>query len=530
MARRTWTVARVEEIQRLIGEGLSDRQVARTLRCRRTRVRDIREHGENFGGAVVLTPQDPPEPAWASRVEWAAVVSELGRGFEIKRIWEERAKDVTSHSNFWKYLARRYGYLLKQTVTLREFDPGTHCEVDWAGDKISWWDVRGHRREAHVFIGILCHSQLIFAWASPDERKHSWLTAHQKMYAYFDGVPRVTVPDNLKTGVTKTHLYDPDLNPAYTELARHYGTAVVPARAKRPRDKAFVENAVGIVMRLFRWTYRDHRFHSLPEVIDALSLVCDRVNSKTHSRFRTSRRERFEKLEKTHLKPLPEHPFEEIEWRQATVHPDCTISVESATYSVPHVHRGKQVRVKLTGRQLEVFVALERVALHPRDRSRTGARIIDPSHLPKNSQAYRETTAQNTLSQARFLSPALHAFLDRLFQDDTLAHLRRAQGFIRVARDEINRFGRTEAEPRIATAVAQMERFGNHRVRVFTQTIEQLRKQKVRPAPARDIERIPGNLMLRGNPIPAEETREHGRENPSDSSQQLPLLPEGNSL
>lgn len=518
MARRTWTVARVEEIQRLIGEGLSDRQIARTLRCRRTRVRDIREHGERFGGAVVLAPQEPPEPAWASRVEWTAVTSEISRGFEIKRIWEERAAEATSYSNFWKYLARRYAWLLKQTVTLREFDPGSYSEVDWAGDKIPWWDHHGHRREAHVFVGILCHSQLIFAWAAPDEKKHGWLTAHQKMYAFFGGVPRVTVPDNLKTGVSKAHLYDPDLNPAYTELARHYGTAIVPARAKRPKDKALVENAVGIVMRLFRWVYRDRRFHSLEEVIAALAAVCERINDKQHSRFRTSRRERFEKLERPSLKPLPEHPFEEIEWKTASVHPDCTVAIDSATYSVPHIHRGKEVRVKLTARQIEVFVALERVALHPRDRSRSGARIIDSSHLPANSQAYRESTPQNVLSQARFLSPALHGFIDMLFQEDTLAHLRRAQGFIRHARDEINRFGRTEAEPRIAAAVAQMERFAKHRVGFFSETIERLRKQKLQPQAAREIERLPGNPMLRGTIIPAGETREHG--------QQLALLPE----
>jgi len=517
MARRAWTVARVEEIQRLIGEGLSDRQIARTLRCRRTRVRDIREHGKQFGGAIVLQPQEPLEPAWAQRVAWTAVIEEIGRGFELKRIWEERVGPVTTYPNFWKYLSRRYAWLLKQTVTLREFDPGVHCEVDWAGDKIPWWDAHGHRREAHVFLGILCYSQLIFAWAASDERKHNWLVAHQKMYAFFGGVSRVTVPDNLKTGITKSHLYDPDLNPTYTELARHYATAVVPARARRPRDKALVENAVGIIMRLFRWTYRNHRFHSVQEINEALAAISARVNDKQHSRFRTSRRERFEKLEREHLKPLPQHPFEEIEWRTATVHPDSTVAIESATYSVPHIHRGKQVRVKLTARQVEVFVALERVALHPRDRSRSGARTIDPAHLPPNSQAYRETTPQNILSQARFLSPTLHACIDALFQQDTSGHLRRAQGLIRVARDEINRFGRTEAEPRIIEAVAQMQRFDKHRVGYFSETIERLRKRKLPPAQDREITRIPGNPMLRGNTPPAGETREQG--------QQMPLLP-----
>lgn len=499
MARRAWTVARVEEIQRLIEEGLSDRQIARTLRCRRSRVREIRELGGTAGQVIAALPAEVLEPAWASRVEWTAVVDEIGRGFEIKRIWEERAADATGYSNFWKYLSRRYSWLLKRTVTLREFDPGTHCEVDWAGDKIPWWDAHGHRREAHVFVGILCHSQLIFAWAASDERKHNWLAAHQKMYTFFGGVPRVTVPDNLKTGVSKAHLYDPDLNPGYMELARHYGTAVVPARAARPRDKALVENAVGIVMRLFRWTCRDRRFHSLAEVIEALSIICERINNKQHSRFRTSRRDRFETLERANLKPLPEHPFEEIEWKQASVHPDCTIAVDSATYSVPHVHRGKQVRVKLTARQIEVFVALERVALHPRDRSKSGARHIVPEHLPANSLAYRETTPQNILSQARFLSTALHAFIDGIFQEDTLAHLRRSQGLIRHAREEINRFGRAEAEPRIAAATEQMRRFAKVRVSFFEEQIKRLRKQMTAPNAAREIERIPGNPMLRGS-------------------------------
>jgi transposase len=162
------------------------------------------------------------------------VIEEIGRGFELKRIWEERVSRVTGYSNFWKFLGKRYSWLMKKTVTLREFEPGTHCEVDWAGSRIPWWDHRGQRREAHVFLGILCHSQLIFAWASADERKHNWIAAHQKMYSFFGGVPRVTVPDNLKSGVSKAHLYDPELNPGYSEMGRHYHTAIVPARVRRP--------------------------------------------------------------------------------------------------------------------------------------------------------------------------------------------------------------------------------------------------------------------------------------------------------
>ncbi len=496
MARRVWTVARVEEIQRLMSEGLSDRQIARTLRCRRSRIREVRELGP-AACQVIAAPAVAIEPGWSAGIEWSAVLDEIGRGFEIKSVWDERAGTATTYPNFWKYLHRRYPNLLTHTVTLREFAPGSTCEADWAGDKIPWWDRSSHRHESHVFIGILCHSQLLFAWSGENEKKSNWLLAHQRMFTFFGGAPQVVVPDNLKTGVKKAHLYDPDLNPAYTELATHYGTAIVPARVRRPRDKALVENGVGLVMRLFRWVYRHHRFRSVAEVNEALSQITARINERPHSRFRTSRRARFEANERAALRPLPEIPFEQIEWKRAKVHPDCTVSVEATYYSVPFIHRGKEVRVKITPHQVEIFMGLERVALYARDRSRSGASRIETSHLPPNSRAYLETTPQSLLSQARFISAPLHAFIDELFQLDALAHVRRVQGFIRHAREVIAKFGRSDAEPRIALAVEQMRRFDRARVTYFSEQLAVLRKQSLRVSPVREIRRIPGNPMLR---------------------------------
>lgn len=513
MSRTGISVARVIEIQRLIQEGLSERKIAQALRCRRSLIREVRKLGDEAVRSLcsVSAASDPP---WASQVHWPAVLDEVGQGFEIKRIWEERAATVTGYSNFWKYLSRRHPSLMMETVTLREFDPGTYCEVDWAGDKIEWWEDES-RKQAHVFVGILCHSQLIFACATENEQKVNWLTAHEKMYRFFGGVPRVTVPDNLKTGTQKAHRYDPDLNPAYAELATHFQTAVVPARVRSPRDKALVENAVGIVMRLFRWKSRQRRFCSLLEVNEALQEVLNRINTKPHSRLRVSRRERWESTEKAFLKPLPEIPFEQIEWKVAKVHPDSTISVDGAFYSVPHLQRGKEVRVKLTPRQIEVFLDLERIALHPRNLSRKGQRVLNHEHLPPNAQAYLEATPKNLLCQARFLSLALHDFIDELFQEDALGNLRRVQGFIRHARDETLRYGKTEAEPRVAEAIAQMKRFGKARVVFFEEILEHLRVRPSQHLKELTIQRKPGNPMLRGNPA---EAVVHG--------DQLLLLPE----
>ena len=140
---------------------------------------------------------------------------------------------------------------------------------------------------------------------------------------------------------------------------------------------------------------------------------------------------------------------------------------------------------------------MDRIALHPRDKSRSGARVIDPTHLPPNAQAYLENTPQFLLSQARFVSSDLRDLIDELFQQDALGHLRRVQGLVRRARSEIDALGRLDAEPRIAQAIDQMRRFGKIRVSYFDSQLTLLRQRSLTPAPDREIKRIPGNPMLR---------------------------------
>lgn len=498
MAKRM-SVARIDEIQRLLTLGHKDRFIARSLKCRRTKVAEVRLAGAGISAPAFISAVET-SPLWTARVDWAAVLKDIGEGFELKRIWEEKAMDSTSYPNFWKQLNRRYPHLLKATVTLRDFEPATHCEVDYAGDKIEWIDRNGVVHDAHVFLGILCFSQLIFATASPDEKSLNWLSAHQKMYAFFGGVPSVTVCDCLKTGVAKIHRYDPDLNPAYAELAAHYQTAVVPARPRHPKDKALVENAVRLVMRLFRFMYRGHRFLTLAEVNQALLRVVERINSRPHTRFKISRRQRWEAQEKGRLKSLPAVPFEPIEWKTAKVHPDSTIGIESATYSVPHQYRGNYVRVKLTPNHVEIYLGHDRLAMHARDKNRQGARVILNEHLPPNSQAYREGTPQMILSQARFVHVDLQKLIEELFQADTLGHLRRAQGLVRKSYLELQALGRPVASPIIAEAIGRMREYNRIRVGFFSETIISLKRQHFHKGEDREISRLPHNPMLRNTP------------------------------
>lgn len=496
MAGRPITVVRFEEIQRLLAQKRGVREIARVLKCSRDTVRGVRD-GE------ISSPDKPKaidDPLWMSQVDWTLVIGELALGHPLKFIWEEKAQNITTYSNFWKQFYRKYPQYREASVTLREFAAGERCEVDYAGDKIEWIDLKtGEVHEAVVFVAGLGFSQLLFAWASDDMKSKNWLSAHRRMYETFGGVPHVTVPDCLKQGVLKCHIYDPDLNPSYAELAAHYQTAIVPARPAHPKDKAIVEGLVKILMRYFRWCYRRRTFTSLAEINRALADVVRRINMKPHTRFRVSRLERFEKMEKPALKALPADSFEGLEWKKAKLHADCTVSVESACYSAPHIHRGKELRVKVTENHVEIFLNSERLAIHSRDRHRAGHRIINPEHLPPNSRAYYEATPQNLLSQARFLNAELHALVVELFNDDTLGNIRRVQGLLRVVVKEINQTSRELASPRIESAVKTMKRFNKIRVAYFQELLAHERKQTVRPeqALAREIARLPGNPMIR---------------------------------
>lgn len=493
MARRQMTVARFEEIRRLIIEGLSDRAIARALQCRRAKVAEIRS-----GGAVhPATPKEIELPLWANQVDWEEVKRELGYKHPLKFVWEEKASGLTTYSNFWKQFHRQFPELRQASVVARDFAAGERAEVDWAGGTVRWWDRRQKKfHKATVFVGTLGYSQLIYACAKENMRGPSFLQSHRQMYEFFGGVPKITAPDCTKTAVLKCHLYDPDLNPSYVEMASHYNTEIVPARPKRPKDKALVECAVKLVMRYYRWRYRKHVFCSLAEINRALAQVCYRLNSKPHSRFKVSRLERWE-VEKAALKPLPSMPFENVEWKQPTVHPDCYVAIESNYYSAPHIYRGKKLRARLSENVVELFYDSERIAVHPRNRSKKGERVRKLEHFPDNAKAYYEATPQNLRSQARFIQPALYDLVNELFAKDTCGHIRIVQGLLRVATKEINEVGKSVTEPRIKKAVETMQTYSKVRVSYFRNLLILYRKQAFIQNQNREIQRRPGNPMLR---------------------------------
>jgi transposase len=200
---------------------------------------------------------------------------------------------------------------------------GEAMQVDCAGLKIPIVNPQnGEIRETSVVVTILPASNYTYAEAQTSENQCNWNNGHARAFAFFGGVVRIVVPDNLKTGVQKPNYYEPDSNPAYQELAEHYQFSVLPARVRKPKDKAKVENGVQNVERWVIAPLRKRTFFSLSEVNQAIQKQLEWFNRKEMQAVGRSRREEFEDIDRPNLRPLPEKPYEYVERKTARVHID----------------------------------------------------------------------------------------------------------------------------------------------------------------------------------------------------------------
>jgi transposase len=456
------------EIKRQLDLKIPIIQISQNQKCTERTVRQIRD------GAITsaLERRASLGPMWAEQTDWSSVLKEALDGHAFSLIWSERASEKVGYKCFLDQFHKRFPHYRKAIVVHRFFEAGERCEVDYAGDKIEWIDIKtGEISDCAVFIGILGFSQKIFAEATADQKGDNFVRSHVRMYNFFGGVPRITVPDCLKQGVTRCHRYDPEINRSYRAMATAFGTVVVPARPRKPKDKALVEGAVKIIMRLFWWKYRKHTFTSQNEINAALAECCSQVNNRPHTRFRISREQSFRAHEAAALKPIPTGDYEVAAFKTVSVYDDCYVTFERTHYSAPHQYRGEKVELKITDKKVEIYFNAERIAMHGRSRREVGEYITDSSHLPDNARAYHEATPQNLLSQSRFLSEALASLLDEMFKEDVCGQLRRAQGLVRVSRAEIEKIGAEKGRLNVAKSIDEMRRWNRIRVPYFEELL-----------------------------------------------------------
>lgn len=433
---------RVAEVLRLKFErGLSNRQIAQSLSIARPTVAEYLRRFEAAGlewpmAAALdeatlegkLFPNSSPLPEHKRPVpDWSSVHQELRRkGVTLMLLWQEYR---SAHPEGFEYswFCDHYRRFRAQTdVVMRQHHrAGEKLFVDYAGQRVAVIErTTGEVREAEIFVAVLGASNYTFAEATWTQTLPDWIGSHVRAFAFFDGVSEIVVPDNLRSGVKHAHRYEPDLNPTYQDMARHYSVAIVPARVRRPRDKAKVEAGVLVVERWILAALRHRKFFSLVELNRAIAELLERLNRRAFKKLHGSRRELFEILERPALGPLPRQPYEYAEWKKARVNIDYHIEFERSYYSVPYQLVRRQLDVRITARTVECLHRGKRVASHVRAPGR-GHYSTVAEHMPKSHRAYAQWSPERLVRWAQKSGPAtgavIHAILSR--------HVHPQQGF-----------------------------------------------------------------------------------------------------
>lgn len=431
MAAKRLSMRKIKEVLRLGARGLSDREISRSLKVGRATVRRYRVRAEDAGLSWPLPPDlteselearlfPPAPPAGTPRPlpNWNHVHRELRRpGVTLQLLWveyREEHPDGYGYSRFCELYRRWQGAL--DPVLRQQHKAGEKVFVDYGGQTVPVVDPEtGEVREAQIFVGVLGASNFTFAEATWTQSLPDWTGSHVRMFEYFGGVPELVVPDNLASGVSRACRYDPDVNPTYQELATHYGTAVLPTRRAKPRDKAKAEAGVLLAARWILAPLRNHTFFGLAELNEEIARRREVLNDRPFQKLKGSRRSLLESLERPALRPLPERRYQFAEWRKARANIDYHIAVDKHFYSVPYQLVREQMDVRLTASTVEAFHDGRRVAAHPRSHQ-PGRFTTDPGHRPKAHQKHLEWTPSRILRWAGKTGPHTATLVGRIME------------------------------------------------------------------------------------------------------------------
>jgi transposase len=340
--------------------------------------------------------------------DFVALHKELqnNKNLTLELLWQEYKQTDSGGYGYSRFCDLYREWRQAQNVTLRQqHNPGEKMFVDYAGATIAIYDREtGAAHQAAIFVAALGFSSYTFAEATWSQELPCWIGSHIRAFEFFSGLPELVTPDNTKTGVSKACRYEPDLNPTYSEMAAHYGVAVLPARPRKPRDKAKAESAVQVVQRWIVAALRNRRFFSLVEVNTAIAELLLLLNNKPFRRREGTRASLFAAFDKPALRPLPSDRYEIGRWRKLKVDLDYHVPVEGHFYSVPYQLVGQQVDIRITAATVEIFHRGLRVASHARSFAADEATTI-AEHRPKSHQQYLEWTPSRLLSWANAVGP-----------------------------------------------------------------------------------------------------------------------------
>ena len=432
MATKRMTMRKTREILRQKWElKLSHRQVAASLGCSPGAVGAAVKHaalagldwetvcrlGDEDLDARLYAPSEPPTQE-RPLPDFQHLHRERRRpGVTLELLHLEYLEEHPGGYRYTQFCEKYRRWLKKQGRSMRQVHfAGEKLFVDYSGKKPHYFDPKtGEKVECELFVAVLGASNFTYAEATWTQKIRDWIASHIRAFGYIGGVTKLVVPDQLKSGVTRPDRYEPGVQRTYAELAEHYETAILPARARKPKDKAKVEAGVQVVQRWILARLRDERFFSLAALNQRIAELLEELNDRPMKLYGASRRELFEQLDKPALLPLPGRPFTFGEWQRATVNIDYHVAVDHHFYSVPHQYVGEEVDIRVSASTVEVFLRRMRLSAHSRSRER-GRHTTIPEHMPEAHRGHLEWSPSRLCAWAAKVGPRTAELVENILE------------------------------------------------------------------------------------------------------------------
>jgi transposase len=422
----------IRDVLRLTAVGMSSRKIAASLSIGATTVIDCLQRARRAGltwplpdglDDVVLELRLYPPRATTKEQRpfpnWAVIQRELKRpGVTLELLWQEYRDEHPSGYGYSRFCDLFRAWQKRVSPTMRQTHvAGERMFVDYAGTKLEIVDsTTGEVLKAELFIAVLGASSYMFAEATWTQSLPDWIGSHTRAFTYFGRVPAMVVGDNLKSGITKACFYEPNINRTYADMAKHYGTVIMPARPRKPRDKAKVEVGVQVATRWIAAKLRKRTFFSLTELNVAIRELVEQINDRVTRHLGASRRSLFEEIEYPALKALPAELYEFAEWKKCRSGLDYHVEIDKHYYSVPFTLIGQEMWARYTTKTVEVFHRDKRVATHMRSYAKRAHTTL-PEHMPSSHRRYRDWTLERIKQEANAIGPHAAALVEVILRE-----------------------------------------------------------------------------------------------------------------
>jgi transposase len=360
--------------------------------------------GEEELEARIYSKSKDPTPLQHLTPDCAYLNNELKKKNVTKQLlWEEYCEQhPNNYYSYSQFCAIYRNWCAENNLSMRQTHiAGEKLFVDYCGHTIPIkCKYTGNITEAQIFTAVLGASNYTYAEATMTQSLPDWIMSHVRAFNFFDGVAQIVIPDNLRSGISKSCKYEPDINPTYHQMAQHYNIAVIPARVRKAKDKAKVEVGVQVVQRWILARLRNNEFYSLSELNNYIKNLLEDLNNRPFKKLPGCRRSAYLELDKPALHPLPKEPYQFVEIIKAKVHVDYHIEIDRRYYSVPYTFVKKTVEAHITANTVSIYYKGDRIASHPKIH-RQGQHATIFEHMPVKHQKYHDWNPGRFLNWAQ---------------------------------------------------------------------------------------------------------------------------------